>query len=904
MTDVMERLGAALADRYRIERELGAGGMATVYLAHDVRHDRKVALKVLRPELSAILGAERFLAEIKTTANLQHPHILGLFDSGEAAGNVFYVMPYVEGESLRDRLKRDHQLPVEEAVRIAREVADALEYAHQHGIVHRDIKPENILIHGGHAVVADFGIALAASRSEGGSRMTETGMSLGTPHYMSPEQAMGEREITPKTDIYALGCVLYEMLTAEPPFTGANAQAIIGRVLTEEPRSLTAQRRTIPPNVEAAVLTAMAKLPADRFASAKAFGDALGKSDFTMAGTSAMAGGAAHAAERPTARQRVLRVAPWVLALAGLATSAWLVTNQPEAVVTRQRTLLWSRPINPGGVGNNIAIAPDGNTIVFVDTVGGVRQLWAKERNRLEATPLAGTVTPTGNMGPTFSADGEWIAFVADVKVKRVPRLGGSAITVADSANAGIPAIAWLDDGTILFNTAAYNLHAINVNASAQRRVVHVDSIQRGVVAVSPLPDGRGALVVSCTPGCPESDLRVLDLRTGALRVLTNEVLRAWYVPSGDVVFVRRDGGVFQAPFDLDELNFRTAPVPVLDGVRASASSADMTVSRSGTLLYVGGGAVSAAQLVEPVAVTREGLASPIDPTWSYQPSGNSGIALSPDGRRLAVSAVTSGNIDIWVKELPAGPFTRLTFDGLNSRPAWSADSRTVMYVTLKPGKNDDLGARRADGTGTESILLDATRGMAEVQRTRDTSRVLVRFGAPPSRDIHLFERTTDSAKTSPLVADEKYDEVHPALSPDGRWLAYASNESGRYEVYVRPFPNANSGRWQVSRNGGSAPGWAHSGRELFYRDGSGAMVAAAVRPGAAFELGDQKTLFPATGLLQSSTTRLWDITSDDRRFVFIRNVGSQVAPSPVPVTVIQVDHWLTELKTARGRRP
>ncbi|MGH7676245.1 MAG: serine/threonine-protein kinase, partial [Gemmatimonadales bacterium] len=269
------RLAAALSDRYRIERELGYGGMATVYLAYDVRHDRKVALKVLRPELSAILGAGRFLAEIRTTANLQHPHILSLFDSGEADGLVYYVMPFVDGESLRDRLKREHQLPVDDAVRIAREVADALEYAHRHGVVHRDIKPENILLHGGHALVADFGIALAVSRSEGETRMTETGMSLGTPHYMSPEQAMGEREITPKSDIYALGCVLYEMLTAEPPFVGATAQAIVARVMTEEPRSLTLQRHTIPTHVEAAVFTALEKLPADRYATASAFAEAL-----------------------------------------------------------------------------------------------------------------------------------------------------------------------------------------------------------------------------------------------------------------------------------------------------------------------------------------------------------------------------------------------------------------------------------------------------------------------------------------------------------------------------------------------------------------------------------------------------------------------------------------------------
>src|SRR5712671_7263079 len=274
MTEVLARLQTALAGRYRLDSAIGAGGMATVYRAHDLRHDRLVAVKVLRPELAAVIGAERFLAEIKLTANLQHPHILPLFDSGEADGYLFYVMPFVEGETLRDRLNREKQLPVSDALRIATEVASALDYAHRHGVVHRDIKPENILLHDGQALVADFGIALAASRA-GGSRMTETGMSLGTPHYMSPEQAMGEREITARSDVYALGAVLYEMLSGDPPFTGSTAQAIVARVVTETPRPLVAQRHTIPPHIEAAVLTALEKLPADRFATAAEFADAL-----------------------------------------------------------------------------------------------------------------------------------------------------------------------------------------------------------------------------------------------------------------------------------------------------------------------------------------------------------------------------------------------------------------------------------------------------------------------------------------------------------------------------------------------------------------------------------------------------------------------------------------------------
>jgi serine/threonine protein kinase/Tol biopolymer transport system component len=284
MSDQIERLTMALAARYRIERELGAGGMATVYLAEDLKHNRKVAVKVLKPELAVAIGAERFLAEIKTTANLQHPHILALHDSGEVNGTVFYVMPYVEGESLRDRLDREKQLPIDDSLRIAGEVADALEYAHEHGVIHRDIKPENILLQRGHAVVADFGIALAASKT-GGARMTETGMSLGTPMYMSPEQAMGAREVDARTDIYSLGCVLYEMLAGEPPFVGPTAQAIVAKVITESPRSLREQRRTVPPHVDATVQISLEKLAADRFASAAAFGESLRDGDFSLRGS-------------------------------------------------------------------------------------------------------------------------------------------------------------------------------------------------------------------------------------------------------------------------------------------------------------------------------------------------------------------------------------------------------------------------------------------------------------------------------------------------------------------------------------------------------------------------------------------------------------------------------------------
>jgi hypothetical protein len=284
----LDRLTAALAGRYAIERELGAGGMATVYLARDVKHNRQVAVKVLRPELAAALGAERFLHEIRVAAQLNHPHILPLFDSGQAfvpphrgaeggtGGEAFlyYVMPVVEGESLRDRLSRERQLPIAHAVRLTEQIASALDYAHRQGVIHRDIKPENVLLHEGEAMVTDFGIALAISEA-GGTRLTETGFSLGTPHYMSPEQAAGEQELDARSDVYALGCVLFEMLAGEPPFMGANAQSVIAKRITESPPSISTLRDTVPTRLKESLVKALARSPADRYESAAAFATAV-----------------------------------------------------------------------------------------------------------------------------------------------------------------------------------------------------------------------------------------------------------------------------------------------------------------------------------------------------------------------------------------------------------------------------------------------------------------------------------------------------------------------------------------------------------------------------------------------------------------------------------------------------
>ena len=448
MTSAQARLTAALADRYRLERELGQGGMATVYLAEDLKHGRKVAIKVLQPELSAVIGGDRFLSEIKTTASLQHPHILGLIDSGEADGLLYYVMPFIEGETLRARLAREKQLSIDDAIRLTKEVASALEFAHKRGIVHRDIKPENILLQDGQALVADFGIALAVQQA-GGSRMTQTGMSLGTPAYMSPEQAMGDRDVNSRSDVYALGAMAYEMLTGEPPFTGLNSQAIVAKVLTETPPPLRPRRPMVSAAVEHAVLVALQKLPADRFGSAKDFADALDDKGGTYAPTVSLT-------SRPhvlatSRRGRVLAV----LAVAAIATAAgtvgWLLHRPPTAPVRPlvRFDIQLPRDVQAvGATGSTIAVAPDGSQLVYVGKAPAGQRLYVRYLDRPEPVAIAGT---DGASLPFFSPDGQWVGFRQGDELARVTLAGGpvSPITRLNGVAYGAT---WAPGDTVIFS--------------------------------------------------------------------------------------------------------------------------------------------------------------------------------------------------------------------------------------------------------------------------------------------------------------------------------------------------------------------------------------------------------------------------------------------------------------------
>jgi serine/threonine-protein kinase len=880
------RLSAALADRYTIERELGAGGMATVYLAQDLKHHRQVAIKVLRPELAAVIGADRFLSEIRTTANLQHPHILPLFDSGAADGFLYYVMPYVEGESLRDRLTREKQLPIADALRIATEVASALDYAHRHGVIHRDIKPENVLLHDGQALVADFGIALAASKA-GGSRMTETGMSLGTPHYMSPEQAMGEREITARSDVYALGAMTYEMLLGEPPFTGPTAQAIVAKVMTEKPARLVPRRETVPAEAEDAVLTALAKLPADRWGSAAEFSAAL------RGGVAGRATTVVRAAPRMAGSSTALRAAVAVATLATIAAVFFAVrAGRPVfAPVTRLSLDLPDLRVNaPTYYGSAIALAPDGSRLAFIAAPPGApSRLMVRERGQLAPKRIDGT---EGADGPFFSPDGRWIGYTAQGKLYKVAVAGGAPVLLADSAAGNLASGAWLADGRIVFSTNT-KLRSVPAGGGRSEVLEASPALASALVFPTPLPRNDAILVTECTTNCVGMTLEALHLGGYKRDTILAGAARAWYLPTGILAVVLQDGTLVGGRFDLKKLRFAAPPVPLLTGVHLELGLIpQLSIADDGTLVYLPStqqGFGGSGALVS--RVDRQGKSTAVDPNWTV---AFSSLALSPDGRQLAVSVLTGADNQIWVKQLDAGPLTRLTFDGtLNYRAAWRPDGRTLSYTSNRDRSFSYLYQLRADGSSKpERIFPGDTAQVDEALWSRDGRWLIYRTGVSAGfRDIYARQLSGDTARVT--ISNGPYDEYMPALSPDGRWISYVSVESGQEEVYVRPFPGTDRARWQVSTDGGNSPVWSRYGRELFYVNRADSLVAVPVTGTPDFHAGAGRALFSTAPYVILPLHRSFEIGPDDRSFIMLQRSGTSGAEASRLTVVL---NWFEEV--------
>ncbi|MEO7367636.1 MAG: protein kinase [Gemmatimonadaceae bacterium] len=858
------RLADALADRYRIEREVGQGGMATVYLAHDIRHDRDVAVKVLHPDLGAALGSERFLTEIRTTARPQHPHILPLLDSGEADGLLYYVMPLVTGETLRARLEREKQLPIDDAILIAGEVADALGYAHGHGVIHRDIKPENILLQGGHALVADFGIALAV-QTAGGQRMTQTGLSLGTPQYMSPEQAMGERTIDARSDIYSLSAVAYEMLIGEAPFTGPTVQAIVARVMSEDPRPLITQRKSIPDYVDYAILRGLDKLPADRWPSANEFAEALKGKTASMAGrTSATRMSAVKRKGGFAVRLRdplVLTLGAIALVSTGLA--AWKFRtgppSEPETVVRFGIPAIESSHSNSLGL-STLSISPDGQNLVYVGKgENGREQLMIRNLGDVTARPLPGTEN-AGN--PIFSPDGKWVAFVRGNQLFKIA-VDGGRVQLLGTAPGTFNGASWSSTGNIVVS-GNIGLFLIPDTGGEVSQLGKPDPSQKEVFQDGPIVlDSYKSVVYSSWPRSAINDARlaITSLETGKTTVLNALGAYPLGVIDGVLVYVTASGSVMGVKIDVAKRRLIGSPVQLVTDVAVNAVSglARASLSRTGTLFYQ-----TKSQLSKLVIASR-GSAPRV---LLDQPGEYSFPRLSPDGKRVAVTVGSTDRRDIWLYEISSGTMTRLTTDGKsNDRPEWSPDGEYVLYRSDREVQTA-IWRRPADLSGPSAEVIGGSRrGVFEAVMSPD-ARYLAYQVDTVGADLFYRALSVDTTE-KPISTSPTAIETMPRISPDGRWIAFLTDESGTNEVVVQPFPGPG-GRVQVSAGGGTEPVWSRDGMRLFYRSDS-KFISARVNGGSTFSVAGRDTVFTDDYVYAANPHANYDVLPDGEHFLFLK---------------------------------
>jgi serine/threonine-protein kinase len=814
-----ERLKAALADRYQIEREIGSGGMATVYLAKDLKHDRNVAVKVLNPELTQSLGAERFLREIKTAANLTHPHILPVHDSGEADGILFYVMPYVKGESLRTRLKKEKQLPVEDAIQITREIADALAYAHDEGVIHRDVKPANIMLEAGHAVLADFGVAHAVAEAKD-DRITRTGTSLGTPAYMSPEQATGGQDLDGRSDQYALGCVLFEMLAGHPPFTGVQADAVIRQHITEDPPSISRSRTSVADEVAGVINRALAKSPADRFKTT-------GEMAAALALTTTPPG------QQRTFGQKSIAILPIVVVLGvGLGWGLWsLLGERPlqglSAGHMTQLTFQRGLEIDP-------ALSPDGNLLAYVSGAPGNRRVFLKQG--AEGRVLTLTDGVDGNhRSPEWSPDGTELLFHANGSIYAIQSLGGVPPRrivgpVSPSGPGSVnnqPArdATWSPDGSQIAFTAGNRILVIQADGSGLRELAtdyEPHSLQWS-------PDGSRLAYVSGNSdfihdetllgnGAPSS-IRLLRLSGGPVVTLTDQE-RAYqspvWMPEGDrLLFVSDEGGAR----DVYEVRLTPADAPADPAIRVTTNLNAHTISLSGDGKKLAYSSFRNYANIHSIPIPDRGTASSDEA--EAVTTGNQaieGISVSPDGRWLAFDSNRRGNFDIFRLALPNGQTEPLTDDPADDFiPSWSPDGEEIAFYSFRHGTRD-LFVMGPDGS-SETRVTDDPAHERYPDWSPDGNSIVYYSDQTGQQNLWVISRKDrlSSWGEPRRLTDERG--LLPRWSPDGKWIAYRSSAG----ISLIP---PDGGDPRVLAKGGSEnlgpelmfPEWSPDSRTVFIR--------------------------------------------------------------------------------------
>ena len=880
---------------YQIVAAIGAGGMGEVYRAKDSRLGRDIALKVL-PEAVAC-DAERmarFEREAKLLASLNHPNIAHIYGLEESNGRRALVMDLVEGCELGERIKLP-ELTIEETLAIAKQIAEALEYAHERGIVHRDLKPANIkLTPDGQVKLLDFGLAKALAPDTMEEEMqnsptltaaaTRAGMLLGTAAYMSPEQARG-KAVDRRADIWAFGCVLFEMLTGKSPFRGDTTSDTLAAVIRTEP-DWSLVPLAVPARIRELLQRCLKKDPKQRL---QAIGEARIAIEAALSGPSESATPApGSAAERPRWRT----ILPWAVAVVAvlIALALPFFRSAPEKRQVMQLSLALPEPIsgildpNPG---SPFALSPDGSQVAFVASESGKPpQLFLLQLDGRTAVPVPSTDNASQ---PFFSPDGQWVAFFARGHLRKVSLHGGPAAELAD---APVPhGGTWAADGSIIYApNFGSGLMRVGASGGVPQSLSTPSEKEKEVSHRWPqvLPGGKAVLFtiqLSTQTTYDEARIAVLSLQTGKWRTLAQGGSYARYVPSGHIVFARA-GSLMAMPFDLGRLQPAGDPVPVVDGLVTStvtSGGAEYDVTPGGLLAYVPGTARAPEDSL--VWVDRHGVAKKLPaPLNSYY-----NPRISPDGKLMAVQIRTSGPSDVWVYDFARNTMTRLTFEGDNADPVWTPDGKKVVYRSVR-----DLPAfqwKPADGSGSEEMLLQLSLdAMASVPTS-----------VSPNGDILLYSRrgTTGASLTYALSLDGR-GVSHPIsrstsqmidseFSPDGRWVAYTSNESGREEVYVQPFPGPG-GKWMISINGGISPRWSRNGHEMFYLDGNKIMsVAVETRP--TFKSATPTLLFQNASFMG---LRNYDVARDGEHFVM---VAREDDPNATPNELNVIVNWTEELK-------
>jgi len=874
---------------YEILSPLGAGGMGEVYRARDTRLDRTVAIKVLPPHLADTPESrQRFEREARAVSALNHPNICTLYDVGSQDGTDFLVMEYLEGETLAARLEKG-PLPLEQVLKIGMEMASALAKAHRQGIVHRDLKPGNIILTKSGAKLLDFGLAKATvppaveaalTAATRNSPITQQGAIVGTFQYMSPEQVEG-KEADPRSDIFSFGAVLYEMLTGRRAFPGKSQISVVSAIMEKDPEPINTLQPMTPAGLERAIKRCLAKEPDDRWQTVR---------DLELE-LKWIAGGGSEVTLAPAAPAKIVRAgwrgAPlWgaisllVAAITGLG--VWTMRPIPPQPVSRtvitlpagQRLAVPDQPA--------VAISPDGTQLAYVAIQGGAQQIYLRAMASLEATPVSGT---EGAISPFFSPDSQTLGFFAGGKLKEVPVSGG---TVQSLADAKFPrGASWSSQGTIAFTPANYSdIRQIPAGGGTPQPLTHLENGEASQAWPQFLPGGKALFFASSenTGSWTNARLWVQSIGTGERRTLTPLGTYPRYAPSGHLLYAQ-GGSLMAVPFDSRRLEVMGPAVPMVEGVTESPTTGDAQYdfSATGSLVYVPGSVRSGLRGL--VWVDRKGAERPLSaPVRAYRSP-----RISPDGRAM-VATIDEQESHIWLYDLSRETLTRLTFEGrTNLAPAWVPDGKRISFQSNKTGLAN-IYWELADGSGGLEQLTTSKAPHVPSSFSPD-GQLLAYIEIAPTTGYDIWVLRLSDRKAQPFL-QTPFNETAPRFSPDGRWLAYVSDESGRYEVYVQPYPGPG-GKWLISTEGGTEPVWNPKGRELFYRSGD-KMMAVDIATQPSFSAGKPRVLFEGHYQPTPLTFPNYDVSPDGQRFLMLKPIeGGEGAPAQINVVL----NWFEELK-------